>query len=82
MVSTGISGNTLTLTYATGASGSANLTITATDTTGLTVSAPLAVTVQNGSLRLNPISNQSVNPGGTVAFTASAPSIRSIPERR
>ena len=46
LVSTGISGNTLTLTYANGTSGSANLTITATDTTGLTVSAPLAVSVQ------------------------------------
>ena len=33
---------------------------------------PLVVTVQAGHLTLNPIPNQSVNPGGTLNFTASA----------
>ena len=65
-------GSQLTLTIANGFSGTAHLSVRATDTTGSTIDAPLTVNVLNGSLTLNAIPNQSVNPGGTMAFTASA----------
>ena len=70
LVSTGISGSTLTLTYANGASGTANLVLTVTDTTGLSTSVNLGVNVQSSGLVLLPIPDQSISQGGTITFTA------------